>query len=98
MGHALAQHYSHYSCVQSEYYAIFSLKMYRESCTFLVNARCYSDAKVIRRINTRLREIGSINIHRSDAGHGRNMRNVEEEIIRIIEEESRRSISKFNRN
>jgi len=56
--------------------------------------RRHPDAKVIRRAETRLRETGSVIIHRPDAGRGRNVRmiRIEEEIIRRIQEEPRRSI------
>jgi len=56
--------------------------------------RRHPDAKVIRRAETRLRETGSVIIHRSDVGRGQNVRmiRIEEEIIRRIQEEPRKSI------
>lgn len=56
--------------------------------------RRHPDAYVIRRAEIRLRETGSIIIHRQDAGRGRNMRMIrrDKEIIRRFEEKPGRSI------
>ncbi|XP_018396145.1 PREDICTED: uncharacterized protein LOC108774510, partial [Cyphomyrmex costatus] len=56
--------------------------------------RRHPNVNVIRRVETRLRETGSVIINRPNAGRGRNMRMIhrDEEIIQRFEENPGRSI------
>lgn len=55
--------------------------------------RCHPDANVIRRAETRLREMGSTIVYRQNTGRERNVRTValEEEILEVIEDEPQTS-------